>query len=79
MSSLTKDVKIYHFRGKHWSYSCLSLVFLLVCRAAGGEIGQPVQGDVCGPASQQPRGIPVRRLQFSGQGLGLSQLQGQTY
>lgn len=48
-------------------------------RAAGGEIGQPVQGDVCGPASQQPRGIPVWRLQFSGQGLGLSQLQGQTY
>lgn len=57
----------------------LSLLFLLVCRAAGGEIGQPVQGDVRGLASQQPRGVPVRRLQFSGQGLGLSQQQGQTY
>ena len=54
----------------------LLLLFLLVCRAAGSEIGQPVQSHVCGPTSQQPRRIPVRRLQFSGQGLGLSQLQG---
>lgn len=53
--------------------------FLLVCRAAGGEVGQPVQGDVCGPTSQQPRGIPLWRLQFNSQGLGFSQQQGQTY
>lgn len=50
-----------------------------VCRAAGSQTGKPVQGDVCCPASKQPRGFPVWRLQFNGQGLGLSQLQGPTY
>ncbi|XP_077946135.1 WD repeat-containing protein 25 isoform X1 [Gasterosteus aculeatus] len=45
----------------------------------GSGIGQPVQSDARGAASQQPRGVPVWRSQFNGQCLGLSQLQGQSY
>ena len=72
-------MKIYLFKEALILFFFLSFLFLHVCRAADSEIGQPIQGDVCGPASQQPRCIPLWRLQFSGQGLGLSQLQGQTY
>lgn len=56
---------------------CLPLLF--ICRAAGGEFWQPVQSDVSGLASQRSRDVPVRRLQFSGQGLGFSLQQGQPY
>lgn len=53
--------------------------FPLLRRPGRGDVRQPVQGDVCGRASQQPRGVPVRGLQLGGQGLGLSLRQGQSH